>query len=117
MCLTLNESPNIDYYDLKQLTHFDFKRANYRVGQERDLIVLLYLMTSTSETTMAMNIAVEIGGQKSPNKIANKLSEIFNNVYNKYGINKQIDIGSIDAFGYELQAQANVGNRMIDQYR
>ena len=117
MCLTLNGSPELDYDDLKQFTHFNFKRANYRVGGERDLIILLYLMTSASETSMAMNIAVEIGGEKNPYDIANKLSEIFNNVYKKYGINKQINIGSIDAFGYELQAQADVGNRMIDRYR
>jgi hypothetical protein len=111
MCLTLNDSPEMDYDDLKQFTHFDFKRANYRVGGERDLIILLYLLTSTSEASMGMNIAVEIGGEKSPYNIADKLSEIFNNVYKKYGINKQIDIGDIDAFDYELQAQASVGDR------
>jgi len=113
MCLTLSDNPEMDYDDLKQFTHFNFKRANYRVGQERDLIILLYLMTSASESSMGMNIAVEIGGEKNPYDIANKLSEIFNNVYKKYGINKQINIGSIDAFGYELQAQASV----YDRYR
>jgi len=111
MSLTLNESPDIDHDDLQQLTHFNFKRANYRVGQERDLIVLLYLLTSSGPSTMGLNIAVEIGGTEDPYDVADKLSKIFNDVYKKYGINKQIDIGSIDAFDYELRAQADVGNR------
>ena len=102
MTFAFFEQATLDLYGLKEAVDFDLKDPWWRIGGERDLWILLHLMTNGVDS---LGIATEVGSLDDPHEAADEISKIFNQVYEKYGINKTVDISNNKNFENELRAQ------------